>query len=424
MNEFTRRENGSGTVVFLGKGRYKPWVARLEAGKDENAKPIWLDIDTFENKLDALVCLENWLKNPYPLKILKTKYDRIIIFTCFPKTTTPYPLVPVENKKSMIHRKDKKHYTFKQVFEEMREALFPTAEERKKEREFHIKPGGGKYALHNSNNMITAFNNSVGLHDKIYSELVTSDFRDYIFNSGKNEGSMKSMIKLYKNMDKYAFSEKIISVKYAAELEYVSNDDYISNNPPRAPFTYEQIKYLWNIHSETKEEELVRDILLLANYSGARAEELCFIYIKNIHLDENYFVGGLKTENGINREIPIHPLVKPIFEHYYDVKNQFLFMKENGKRLFYSDYNNYYQKFIEKHPFLLGKTAHCGRHGLETELKKLNVKSTIINSILGHKNGNVGDDVYNDITIEEKLEAIKLVTYKPKKIYVLNTKTS
>ena len=97
-------------------------------------------------------------------------------------------------------------------------------------------------------------------------------------------------------------------------------------------------------------------------------------------------------------------------------------MKSNGKRLYYADYNNYYQDFIEKHEFIKGKTAHCGRHGLETELKKLNVKAPIINSILGHKNGNVGDDVYNDISLVEKIEAIKLVTYKVKKIYVLNNR--
>ncbi len=414
-NNFNRRRNGTGTVVFLGKGRYKPYAPRLLVGKDESGKPIYFDIDTFEAELDALVCLENWNKNPYPLKIDRAKYDRITIFTCFPGTDNPYPLVPVDSKKSSIHRKDKTHYTFKQVFEEMQKALFPDEEEIKKELEEHIKPEN-KYAYHNSRNMLTAYHNSVGLYDIIYRELRTSDFQKYMKESGKTPSAIKQMVQLYKNMDKYAFQEDIIDKCYAQHI----NKTKSTSQSPRKPFTYEQIEYLWNIEPEDKQEEIVKDILLLANYTGCRAEELCFIYTKNIHLDDNYFVGGLKTDNGINREIPIHPLVKYIFEKYYDPKNEFLFMKANGKRLFYADYNNYYNnKFIKKHEFIKGKTAHCGRHGLETELKKLNVKSPIVNSILGHKNGNVGDDVYNDITIEEKLEAIKMVTFKAGKIYVL-----
>lgn len=414
-NNFNRRRNGTGTVVFLGMGRYKPYAPRLLIGKDESGKPIYFDIDTFEAELDALVCLENWNKNPYPLKIDRAKYDRITIFTCFPGTDNPYPLVPVDSKKSSIHRKDKTHYTFKQVFEEMKKALFPDEEEIKKELEEHIKPEN-KYAYHNSRNMLTAYHNSAGLYDVIYRELRTSDFQKYMKESGKTPSALKQMVQLYKNMDKYAFQEDIIDKCYAQHI----NKTKSTSQSPRKPFTYEQIEYLWNIKPEDKQEEIVKDILLLANYTGCRAEELCFIYTKNIHLDDNYFVGGLKTDNGINREIPIHPLVKYIFEKYYDPKNEFLFMKANGKRLFYADYNNYYNnKFIKKHEFIKGKTAHCGRHGLETELKKLNVKSPIVNSILGHKNGNVGDDVYNDITIEEKLEAIKMVTFKAGKIYVL-----
>lgn len=49
-----------------------------------------------------------------------------------------------------------------------------------------------------------------------------------------------------------------------------------------------------------------------------------------------------------------------------------------------------------------------------------NVKQIIINSILGHSNENVGQDIYTHITIQEKLEAIKLVTYKEKKLYIFN----
>lgn len=417
MSNFKRRKNGTGSAVFLGKGRYTPWAARVTIGKDINGIAIYYDINTYESELEALVCLENYHKDPIPLKVEREKYNRII---SFPKK--PYPLVPVDNINSSIHRKTKKNYTFKQVFEEMKEVQFPTQEEIKQELENHIKPEN-KYAYHNSRNMLTAYHNSKGLYDKIYRELRTSDFQTYIKESKKTPSAVKQMVQLYKNMDKYAFQEDIIDKTYA---QYITRTR-MSSKSSRTPFTYEQIQYLWKIKTTDKKEELVKDILLLANYTGCRAEELCFIYTNNVYLDKGYFIGGLKTENGINRKIPIHPLVKPIFEKYYNSNKEFLFMKENGKRLFYADYNNYYNsKFIDKHEILKGKTAHCGRHGLETELKRLNVKPQIVNAIIGHKNGNVGDDIYYDITIEEMIEAIKLVTFKIGKIYVLkdNRKTS
>lgn len=411
MEGMKKRPNGRGTAVNLGKGRYKPWAARIVIGKDKNGIQIYYDIDTFESELEALVCLENYHKNPTPLKVKQKKYDRIVTF---PKK--PYPLVPVETITSDIHRKNKRNYTFKQVFEEMRKLLFPTKEEIKLELEYHIKPEG-KYAYHNSQNMITAYHNSTGLYDKIYRELTTSDFQEFLQNSGKTVCTVKSMIKLYRNMDKYAYQEDIIDKKYATDIKHSKS----SSKSTREPFTYEQIQYLWDIEAEDENEEIVRDILLLANYTGCRAEEILFIFTKNIYFNPGYFRGGLKTESGTNREIPIHQLVKPIFKKYYNENNEFLFMQKNGNRLFYGTYNNWYQKFIEKHPAIKGKTAHCGRHTLETELQRLNIKPVIINSIIGHKNGDVGSDVYNHVTIEEKIEAMKLVTFKVGKIYVLNT---
>lgn len=414
MKERKRRKNGTGTVAFLGKGRYKPYAARLLVGRDFEGKPIYYDIDTFEDELDALVCLETWKKELRPLKIKKSKYNRITFFSYLPGSDTPYPLIPVDDINSSIQRKNKKYYTFKQVFEEMQNSLFPTPEEARKEKEEHIKPSN-KFTYRNSRCLITAYNNSKELYDVIYRELRTSDFQNFIKSSGKSPNSVKQLVQLYKHMDKYAFQEDIIDKCYAQHIKKTP----ISNTSKRTPFTYDQIEYLWNIEPENQKEELVRDILLLANYTGCRAEELLFLYTHNIYFDKDYFIGGLKTENGINREIPIHPRIKPILRKYYNSKNEFLFMKQNGKRVFYSTYQFYYSDFIKKHDFIKGKTAHCGRHGLETELQRLNVKPQIINSILGHKNGDTGNDIYNHISIEEKIEAINMVTYKTGKIYVL-----
>ncbi len=412
-NEFSRRKNKSGTVVFLGKGRYKPFSARLLVGKDMYGKPIYHDIATFEDKLAAIVFLENWTKDPKPIKIKKDKYNRIETFTCFQGTDTPYPLVPVKDMNCNINNEDKTLYTFSQVFEGMKKDLFPDEEEIILEKDKHIKPKD-KYSYHNSRAMQSAYNKATELYDKIYSDIAQSDFKNCIKNLKTGASSKNTMLRLFSAMDKYAYSENIITKKSSMDIKYKETES------TRTPFTYSQIEYLWNIKPTNKKEKFVRDILLLANYTGCRAEELFFIYTKNIHLEKDYFVAGLKTQAGRNREIPIHKSIKSIFAEYYNKDNEFLFMYNKKRKMQYSCYGYWFRSFIKNHPTLNGKTAHCGRHGVETELKKLNVKPVIINSILGHKNGNTADDIYTHISIEEKLEAINMIEYKDSKIYVLN----
>lgn len=64
-------------------------------------------------------------------------------------------------------------------------------------------------------------------------------------------------------------------------------------------------------------------MLLLTIYTGCRAEELLFILYKRIFLDKNYFIAGVKTKAGINREIPIHPDIKPYLKNIITPKMNF-----------------------------------------------------------------------------------------------------
>ncbi len=404
MKTIKKRANGRGSAVYLGDNREKPWGARITIGKDINGTSIRHFIDTFETELDALVCLENYHKNPYSLYIKEEKYNRI--FT-FPKK--PYPLVSVKNPNKAVEQKIKKDtYTFKQLFDEFKGMKLPNDEEVKLEKEKHIKPNG-KFAYHYSRGMITAFHNSEDLYDKVYKDLRTSDFQTFLNNCGKKYETLRIMKNLYIKLDEYALQEDIIEKSYAQHISLTNTKT--SNN--KTPYSYEQINYLWNINSDNYKEDFVRDLLLMALYTGCRAEELLFIYTKNIFLDKDYFIGGLKTQAGINREIPIHPKIKTLFLKYYNPENEFLFVMPNGKRTNYDYYLYHYKfNFIDKHPFLNSHTAHECRHTLRTELEKQNVKQVIINSIIGHSNENVGQDIYTHITIEEKIEAIKLITYK------------
>ena len=424
MKTNKKRTNGKGSATFLGENREKPWGARITIGKDINGTAIRHYIDTFETELDALVCLENYHKEPYPLYIKEDKYNRIVTF---PKK--PYPLVPVKDPHADIVEKVKRdNYTFKQLFEKFQDVKMLTKEEEQLEKTHHIRPKNKPFGRCYCLALKTAFNNSKPLHDKVYKELRTSDFMKHLENSGKGNDPQRQMVNLYLNLDKFALEEDIIEKSYAQFINITTNSKKEIKNSKNQTikkeklFSYEQIDYLWNfplkstgtqLHQKQEREQFIRDFWLMLLYAGTRADELLSVYTANVFLDENYFIGGLKTEAGINREIPIHPAVKHLYEKYYNPNNEFLFMQPNGKRIDYNYYLYHYQyNFRNLHTEISQHTAHDARHTLRTELKKLNIKDIIINAIIGHSNDDVGDDVYTHISIEEKLEAIKLVTYK------------
>ena len=427
------KEEQTVKVVLLTQenGRKKPWGAKITIGKDFEGKNIYHFIGTFETELDALVCLENYHKDPTPLYIKESKYNRIVTF---PKT--PYPLVPVKDPKAELVEKMKiENYTFKQLFEKFKEAKMLTKEEEKQEKIYHIRPKNKPFSRNYCRGMITAFHNSKPLHDRVYKDLRVSDFTKLMQESKKGPDSQRQMVNLFINLDKFALEEDIIEKGYAQFIPTISSKKEVKKAKNKTVekdrlFSYEQIEYLWNFnlksighHKEEKQqrEMFIRDFWLMLLYSGMRADELLSVFTDNIFLDDNYLIGGLKTEAGINREVPIHPAVKHLYEKYYNPKNEFLFMQPKGHKVDY-DYYLYHYKYNFKnlHPFVSMHTAHDARHTLRNELRKLNVKEIIINSIIGHSNDDVGEDIYSHVSIEEKLEAIKMVTYKEqKKLYIL-----
>lgn len=430
--EIKKRGNGKGCASFLGNGRQKPWGAKITIGKDCEGKQIYHFIDFFETELEALVCLENYHKEPYSLYIKEDKYNKIETFS-----KIPYPLVPVKNPKNALVNKVKKdNYTFKQLYEEFKKVKMLTKEEEQLEKQYHIRPDNKPFGRHYCLSMKTAFNSSKELHDKVYKDLRPSDFMKHLKECGRGRDSQRQMVNLYMNLDKYALEEDIIEKGYAQFITAaVTNRKEIQKSKDKKVsrdrlFSYEQINYLWNFnprskglkeHTKREREIFVRDFWLMLIYCGCRADELLSVYTANIFLDDGYFIGGLKTEAGINREIPIHPDVKHLWEKYYNPNNEFLFMQPNGNKMDYDYYLYHYRNNFKKlHPEVSEHTAHDSRHTLRNELRKQNVKDIIINSIIGHSNDDVGEDIYSHVSIEEKKEAIKLITYKEqKKLFIL-----
>ena len=90
-----RRINGKGTAVFVGADRKNCWIARITIGQDELGRQVRHNLGSFPTKLDALIFLEQYHKNPTPIYISEKKYNKIVYFS-----NMVYPLIPVQNPKA------------------------------------------------------------------------------------------------------------------------------------------------------------------------------------------------------------------------------------------------------------------------------------------------------------------------------------
>lgn len=399
-----KRKYKYGSVIKLSGNRLNPYGARITIGYNVNGYPVYYFLGFFEEELDAHICLRDYNNTPYNIYVKEEIYNKVIKFIELPSK--------ILIKNNNIDLTDRTNYTFKQVYEEYAKLNFPTKDEIALERETHMK-AKGKFTSDTMYVRKSAFKQAEILHNIPYVNLRTVDFQQVI-NCATSPKKAKRLRYLFLELDDYAEQKDIISKTYAKHVNKI--DFNFENTKPRLPFTNEEIEMIWKDKTNTQDEALVRDICLILLYTGMRIEELLFMFTKNIDLKEDYMRGGLKTNSGKNRVIPIHHLIKPIIKKHYNSKNEFLFMY-GDKRLPYAKYrvmfNNYMAKLNIQH------TSHDARHTVESELDRRQVRTVTKDLIMGHKNGGTGEKIYTHKTLQELKESIELISYKERELIYL-----
>ena len=129
--------------------------------------------------------------------------------------------------------------------------------------------------------------------------------------------NMQSRIKsLFNLMLDYALEYEIVDRNYARTFNTSSDvlKECEENSDSHITFSDEEISILWdNLYKVP-----YVDILLIQCYSGWRPQELGLIKLKNIDFKNNTFIGGMKTEAGTERIVPIHSKIKELVKFRYD----------------------------------------------------------------------------------------------------------
>jgi integrase len=139
-----------------------------------------------------------------------------------------------------------------------------------------------------------------------------------------------------------------------------------------------------------------------------RISELADIRRENVHLEDRYMIGGLKTDAGRNRIIPIHEKIVPLIKKQLKISgdSDHVFVSENGTRVSQQNLSVYMQRSGMEH------TPHDTRHTFSSQAYVCGMDENILKRILGHALNGVTQQVYIHLPVEELVKAVNVCNYK------------
>ena len=221
------------------------------------------------------------------------------------------------------------------------------------------------------------------------------------YASACTKGRIKSMFNL---MFDWAYAREIVDRNYARafELDKETKIKQVREKRKNTIFSKEEIDLLW----KNVDKIAFVDMVLCGIYSGWRPQELAILKIKDIDLELQVMYGGMKTDAGKDRCVPIHPLIQPLIEKRYaeakELGSNYLFNDINGQKGIYMTYDKYrgrFNKVVER--LQMDHHPHETRHTFITKAKRVRMEEYILKRIVGHAINDNTEKTYTHREIEE-----------------------
>ena len=332
-----RLPKGMGSVYKLSGNRRRPYTARIQAGRDENGKPIYKYLGYYETAQEAIQALTDYNKSPYDLD-----YNNITIAGMW----------EIFKKRRFNELSPSAHYIYKAAYK-------------------HLTP----------------------LHNTPIKDIKTYQLQKIVDEVDRCWQTKSHIQTLLNQLFDIAIELDIINKNYSKFFKLGDKAD----STLHTAFTDDEIKTLF----KSVFVEDLADTVLIMIYTGMRPSEMLSIRTENIHLQERYFVGGLKTKAGKNRVIPIAEKIYPLVLKRYNPDNEF-FIKMS--------YQTYKDRFYSMMARLNMKhLPDDGRHTCSSLLNSAGVNLTTIKFILGHSSKDLTERVYTHKTVTELLKAVNSI---------------
>lgn len=224
----------------------------------------------------------------------------------------------------------------------------------------------------------SAYKHFAPIHNYIFASVTTQQMQDCMDACGRGKRTRENMKLLARRLYSYAIGERIASVNYAAEL-YCGNE----KKGKRPPFTLEEIAI---IDKAERDGVPYADYVLAMIYTGFRPTEFLTLTAASYNPATNALTGGIKTEAGMDRQIPVHPRIQAIVGRAV-ARGGVLFPDENGNMM---DDERFRVRYFQPLMDTLGirdRVPYSSRHSFANFLKrpeKEKIADRDIIALMGH----------------------------------------
>jgi site-specific recombinase XerD len=340
-----RLPNGFGSAYKLKGNRRRPYIARITSGKTEEGMQIFKPIGYFKTKPEAILALTDYKKNPIPLKT---------------------------------------DITLKELYDEWSKGKY-------------------EYISRQTEDCYRAAWGHLSRYGDIkFKELRTAQIQSAIdsqYKLGKSRSTLEKIKIVSVMLCSYGMQNDIINKNYAEFVHLPKTE-----KEEKEKFSDLEIQIL----EKNSAVEWVDTILILI-YTGMRISELFKLTRFGVDIKNGIITGGLKTDAGKNRIIPIHDKIKPLIESWYNKNGDYLICNDKGKAMQVKKYREeYYYPALEK-VGIRKLVPHCCRHTFASILSKAGADTISIQRIIGHSKYSTTADIYTRVDIEELKKAISLI---------------
>lgn len=370
----TRREKGTGSITKLSGTRKRPFLASITVGYDEyNGKQIQKPLAYFKSREEANKALDIYMLE----KNSKCNSGTLMEYISSVDGSLPKKnkINDVKMDETLLKKNDFSNSncpTFEDVYHILNETLWK-------------KKSQSTFANYQS-----SFRHFKELHKRKIDTIALNDLQpvfDDLMTKKFSYSTMNNMKILLNAIFNYGIKYDYIEKNYA---QFVTFEDSMDKKNTKIPYSKDDIKKLF-----INDSDIVAQSIIIMIYTGMRPSELLQIKKENIHLEERYMIGGIKTKNGIDRVIPIHETIV----NY--VKN---FMNSRMINTDYSTYLYHYNRYKEEHGFKC--TPHSGRHTFATLCNEYGLNEFLVKKIMGHSAKDLTKDVYTHVDTKRLIDEV------------------
>lgn len=327
-----RRPNGTGTIVRLSGSRRRPYAVRVP-GRDKRGRVIQTALGYYGTAAEAQAALD--------------EYNR-------------------QKAAGLLPAADKMQTTLRQVYDGWAQRKY-------------TKAGPASVASYRA-----AWARLSPLADCKMRD-VTLDHLQAIIDRDEAEGRSASSINnvklLMSALFQYALERDIVVKDYSAFVQMPA----VKAKYEKGAFTDEQMDLLWSLSQQGDEWA---DTVLILCYTGFRINEFLGLTPFSYDKASRCLRGGLKTDAGKNRIVPVHPRIAPLLARWMSRGGEYIICTERGKRLPDLQYRQHFKAIAD----VLGvpqATPHWCRHTFASRGKQAGMDELALKRILGHADKNV-----------------------------------